>query len=286
MKTPTTSTINIQDVQAIQLRLKNILFIIDDICRKHNLRYYLIAGTLLGAQRHKGFIPWDDDADIGMPRTDYETFIQNAHFWLPAGYELIHGSNCSDYPYPFARLQDTQTTYLMRRNFPFIGGIPLDIFPLDGMTTHPVKRWIHYKKYRFYLKVAYYSFVNPSKHGKGFYRWFTTTCRMLFPPTKIHKILNNIQKEYDYESSNLIADHDNLPNRGILPKEVYGTPTPILFEGKELMGVEKTDTYLRYCYGEYMEIPPLNKRPKPNYRYVNTNLPYKQFIDSLNQVIR
>ncbi|SCH60169.1 LicD family protein [Bacteroides zhangwenhongii] len=274
------------EIKAIQLKLKNILFIMDDVCRKHNLRYYLIAGTLLGAKRHKGFIPWDDDADIGMPRNDYETFLQNAHLWLPERYELVHSQNTPDYPYPFARLQDAQTTYIMRRNFSFIGGIPLDIFPLDGMTQHPIKRWFHYKRYRFFQKVAYYSFVNPYKHGKGIYYYFVTACRTLFSPTNTLKKLNDIQQEYNYEKSDLVADHDNLPYRGILPKEVYGEPTPIEFEGKKLMGVANTEAYLKYCYGNYMEIPSLNKRSKRNYRYMNPNLPYKLYKKHTNKNIK
>ena len=70
------------DIRPLQLRILDILMAVDKVCKEHNLRYYIIAGTLLGAVRHKGFIPWDDDLDIGMPRTDYDLLMAHAAEWL------------------------------------------------------------------------------------------------------------------------------------------------------------------------------------------------------------
>lgn len=265
------------DIKPMQEKLKNILFAIDKVCNEHNLHYYLIAGTMLGAVRHKGFIPWDDDADIGMPRADYEIFVRNANKWLPKEYELVYGGNDERYPYPFARVQDTRTTYIMRRNFPYIGGVPIDVFPLDGMTSNKFKRKIHYIKYYLFMKILYYTLVNPYKHGKGAYCCLVMTCNKLFSPSRLHRIINNIQQEYDYDKSDLVADHDNAQYRGILPKKVYGDFTPVEFEGKKLRGVAEPDAYLKCCYGSYMVIPPLSKRPKRNFRYMDLNMSYKEF---------
>ena len=91
--------------------------------------------------------------------------------------------------------------------------------------------------------------------------------------------MNNIQREYNYQKSSLIADHDNAPSRGILPKEVYGTPTPIEFEGHILMGVQKPDTYLRYCYGDYMKMP--KQYPPQNFRYLNLHKPYREYLKEM-----
>lgn len=275
------SQTGLNDIRLMQEKLKQLLFAIDKVCNEHNLRYYLIAGTMLGAKRHRGFIPWDDDADIGMPRSDYEIFLKNAHQWLPQNYELIYGGNDERYPYPFARVQDAQTTYILRRNFPYLGGVPIDVFPLDGITSNKLKQKIHYCKYRFFVKLLYYTLVNPYKHGKGWYYWLVTACNKIFSSSCLHKIINNIQKEYSYEKSDLVVDHDNVRQRGILQKCVYGYPTPILFEEKELKGVAQPETYLEYCYGNYMEIPPLPKRPKCNFRYMNLYLPYKEYQKSV-----
>lgn len=274
-----TAQLNIDPaIGCMQEKLKNILLVVDKVCKEHNLRYYLIAGTMLGAVRHQGFIPWDDDADIAMPRKDYETFLANAHKWLPAQYELVSKDTNARYPYPFARVQDKETTYIMRRQFPFLGGIPIDVFPLDGMTSNPFKRKIHYFKYHALSKMLYYTMINPHKHGKGIHYAFIKLCRALLPsPQKIHRSLNNTQKEYNYDQSRFIADHDIRPSRGILPKEVYGNPTPLVFEGKELMGVAQPDAYLKHIYGNYMQMPSFSQLPKPNFRYMDTQKPYREY---------
>ena len=77
------------EIRPLQLRILEILLAVDKVCREHGLRYYLWAGTLLGAVRHKGFIPWDDDVDICMPRADYDTLMAHAKEWLPAPYEAM-----------------------------------------------------------------------------------------------------------------------------------------------------------------------------------------------------
>lgn len=77
------------DIRPLQLRILKNLLAIDKVCKEHNLRYYIMAGTMLGAVRHKGFIPWDDDLDIGMPRADYDLLMTNAKEWLPEPYEAV-----------------------------------------------------------------------------------------------------------------------------------------------------------------------------------------------------
>jgi lipopolysaccharide cholinephosphotransferase len=265
-----------ENTRKLQLALLDILTAIDKICTKHNLRYYLIAGTLLGAVRHKGFIPWDDDADIALPRKDYETLIKHANKWLPAEYELVSGDKTPHYPYQFARIQDKRTTYILRRSFDYVGGVPIDIFPLDGMTSNPIKQHIHYCKYRILEKMMYYNLVDPYKHGKGIRSIYIQLCHKLFSTVWLHKTLDRIQKEYDYEASPLVADHDNNMSRGILTKEVYGTPTQILFEGRSFYGVQQPEAYLTHCYGKYMEIP--KQYPPINFRYLDLNTPYEEYI--------
>ena len=82
------------EIRPLQLRILEILLAVDKVCREHGLRYYLWAGTLLGAIRHKGFIPWDDDVDICMPRADYDTLMAHAKEWLPAPYEAMSAESC------------------------------------------------------------------------------------------------------------------------------------------------------------------------------------------------
>ena len=100
---------NLHDLHNVML---GILKAIDETCKKYNLRYFIVAGTQLGAVRHKGFIPWDDDADVCMPHSDYDQLIAHSKEWLPEGYELICAENDKHYPQPFAKMQDARTTII------------------------------------------------------------------------------------------------------------------------------------------------------------------------------
>ena len=267
-----------EETKEMQHIILGILKAIDKVCREHNLQYFMIAGTMLGAVRHQGFIPWDDDADVALPRPDYEILLKHANEWLPKEYELVDYEKNCHYPYQFARIQDKRTTYILRRSFNFLGGIPVDVFPIDGITDNKLACKFHYMRYNFVNKLLYYSQRDPYKHGKGISCLFYKTLQKIFSPQKIHRVLTKIQSQYSYINSKLAADHDNRPERGILPKEVYGTPTPIMFEGVELMGVAQPDAYLSYCYGNYMELP--NEIPPQNFRYMDMNLPYKNYKGS------
>ena len=264
-----------EQTRELQKYILDMLLAIDNVCREHGLDYYLIAGTMLGAVRHKGFVPWDDDADVAMPRKDYNEFVKHANEWLPERYELVSGLQDPMYPYQFARIQDKETTYILRRKFNCVGGLPVDVCPLDGMTADHSAMVKHYRRYAIAKKLLYYSTIDPLKHGHGL-RWaFTMLMHKFISQDWAHRHMNDVQREFDYDRSPLVADHDNAPNRGILPKEVYGKPTPIEFEGHQLMGVQDPDTYLRYCYGDYMKMP--KQLPPQNFRYLDRHTPYRQY---------
>ena len=121
------------DIRPLQLRILKILQTIDSVCKEHDLRYYLWAGTMLGAVRHKGFIPWDDDLDIAMPRKDYEILMQHAKEWIPQPYEAKCAEIDPTYSGAFAKVIDSSTTLIEREHYNYLAGIYSDIFPLDGM---------------------------------------------------------------------------------------------------------------------------------------------------------
>lgn len=116
------------DIRPLQLRILKNLLAIDKVCKEHNLRYYIMAGTMLGAVRHKGFIPWDDDLDIGMPRADYDLLMTNAKEWLPKPYEAVCAENDKEYPLPFAKIQDADTTLIERMHLKYLGGVYIDTY--------------------------------------------------------------------------------------------------------------------------------------------------------------
>jgi lipopolysaccharide cholinephosphotransferase len=263
-----------EETREIQQCLLGILKAIDQVCREHHLRYYMVAGTMLGAIRHKGFIPWDDDADIAMPRPDYEEFLAHANEWLPKRYELVSPGKPENYPYIFARVQDSETTYVPRRSFSFVGGIPVDVFPLDGMCEPGLKLWWHFSRYRFLLKLLYFTQTNPYKHGKGVRSTMTILLRKLFNPLSLHKKIKDVCMECDYNKHDLVVDHDFRQEKGVMPKVVYGIPQPIEFAGTILMTVAQPDSYLRHSYGNYMEIP--TSIPKTNFGYLNLKKPWRE----------
>lgn len=267
-----------RDMQRVIL---GILEAIDKVCREHHLRYYMIAGTMLGAVRHHGFIPWDDDADVALPRKDYDILCRHANEWLPKEYELVSYLQDKSYPYQFARIQDNRTTYILRRAFNFVGGVPVDVFPLDGMTDSKWKRKVHYLRYRFLIQLKYYSIRDPFKHGKRIDCLFFLLFHKMFPIHWIEARIDKLQHAYDWDKGKLVADHDNAPDRGILSKDVYGTPVSYAFENTHLYGVANPDAYLSYCYGDYMKLPA--SLPPQNFRLMDLKKPYKEWLQEHHQ---
>lgn len=143
------------NIRELQLRILETLKAVDNVCREHNLRYYIWAGTMIGAVRHKGFIPWDDDLDIAMPRPDYDRLIEHAAEWLPKPYEMVCAENDGVYPLPFAKIQDADTTLIERMHLKYLGGIYLDVFPIDGVPEGAVARKLHFARYEYYKRVLY-----------------------------------------------------------------------------------------------------------------------------------
>ena len=129
----------------------------DALCEREQLTYYMLGGTMLGAYRHQGFIPWDDDIDIGMPRADYERLLRLTQEQLPFGYEVRHFSKEKNVPYAFAHFENANTTYVEERRSGggYKGGVYLEIFPLDKTAETRVQAVWMEKKIWFLKKILY-----------------------------------------------------------------------------------------------------------------------------------
>jgi len=129
----------------------------DRVCRENGLHYYMLGGTMLGAVRHKGFIPWDDDADFGLLRKEYEKLLALPKESIPAGYKLRHFSKEEGVPYSFIRLEDEQTTYIEARRSGngYVGGVYIDIFPLDADSNVVPLRILKELQVKFKKKLLY-----------------------------------------------------------------------------------------------------------------------------------
>ena len=266
------------DIKLLQSNILKILLAVDKVCQEHHLRYYAWAGTMLGAVRHKGFIPWDDDMDICMPRPDYDCFMSHAHEWLPAPYEAICAEINSSYPGAFGKVINANTTLIEREHSDYLGGIYIDIFPIDGVPSGRLAQKIAVMRYGILDKLIYFLNRNPYKHGHGSSSWPILLLQKLFSRQWAQKRILKLRLRYDYEQSDKVLDYDD-GIRGIIDKKILGSPTPIEFEGERIMGVEKWDLYLTAKYGDYMIIPPHDDQRQHNFFYLDYNLPYRQYHD-------
>ena len=261
------------DVDLLHQRILRILLAVDNCCRQHRLRYYIWAGTQLGAVRHKGFIPWDDDIDIAMPRPDYEQLICHCREWLPEPFEMVCAENDSLYPLPFAKIQDASTTLVERRHLHYLGGIYIDVFPIDGTPANALRRRLHFAHYEYLKRVLYLIHRDPFKHGHGPSSWVPLLCRKVYSMESVQRKIRRLLLKYDYGRSEFVADYDD-GSRGAMPKSVLGTPTPYDFEGRKVLGVEQYDTYLSHKYGDYMTIPDGDHQRQHNFHELHFDRPY------------
>lgn len=144
------------DVEKLHAKLLDILLEFDRVAREHNLQYCICGGTMLGAVRHGGFIPWDDDLDISMPLPDYERLVAHSREWLPGYLEFICYENDKRYPLPFGKIQDARTTLIERRHLYYLGGCYIDVFPFGAFAGNPVTRWLKCARYDYLRKCMYF----------------------------------------------------------------------------------------------------------------------------------
>jgi len=261
------------DIRPLQLRILEIVKAVDAVCKQHNLRYYLWAGTMLGAVRHGGFIPWDDDLDIAMPREDYETFIAHANDWLDPPHEFVSYERDSSYPLPFGKVQDASTTLIERPHLPYLGGLYIDVFPIDGVPSSALLRRLHLVRYDVLKKLVYMAYRDPYRHGHGPSSWLPLLCRRVIGQQSLQRATRRLLRKYPFATSAKVCVFDD-GFHGVIDKQVLGRPTPVVFEGHEVQGVEHAHEYLTRMYGDYMVIPPHDNQRQHGFHYVDFNRSY------------
>lgn len=272
------------DIRPLQLRLLDILMAIDEMCQKHNLKYYLVDGSLIGAVREKGFIPWDDDMDICMPRADYEKLIEHSREWLPSPYEFVCFENDPKYPLHFGKVQDASTTLIERPHLYYLGGVYVDVFPIDGAPEGKFAQRLYDIKYKYLKKALYFLFRDPYRHGHGPSCWLPLFVRRCYTLPELQMKIKQHMMLYDLRTSRIAAVNHNDGLGSMVDKEkVLGEPTPIEFEGKTVMGMRDNDAYLTQLFGDYMIPPPEGKRHQHNFHFMDLNLPYREYLSKIDE---
>lgn len=264
------------DIREYQLRSIGLLETIDRVCREHGLTYYMIAGTLLGAVRHRGFIPWDDDMDIALMRSDYDVLMQHADEWIPAPYAIVDHKRCSRYPKYFAKLENTDTTIVENIHLGYAGGVYMDIFPLDDVPDNRVARTFHFYRFHFVRKLLYFVYRDPYKHGHGIRSWIPLLVQKTFTKEHLHRRCQTILREWNgKDGCNHVMTHDD----GLCAyrKDTFGVPSKLEFEGFMACAPANPEGFLKPFYGDYMSLPPVEKRVSHFHDYCDLNTPYKQF---------
>ena len=266
----------------LQARLLELMVWFDDYCRKNNLRYYIIGGTLLGAMRHGGFIPWDDDLDIGMPRKDYNrlraSFHNNGRFELE-----MPESEAEDFCYGYGKLYDKSTTLIESKRNNVKRGLFIDIFPIDGIGNDfkNAKRVYKTIKPIYGLLVARTTSI---RKGRSFLKnTFALFSRIipdrLFPIRNLRLKLDTIISQYDFDESLYVGNLLGLKMEGeITPKEYFGIPQDVKFENTILKMPAQPDRYLEHIYGNWKVMPPKEKQvTHHDFLICDLNTPYKAY---------
>ena len=264
------------EICEVQAKLTEMLKWFHCFCQEHHIRYYVIGGTLLGAARHKGFIPWDDDIDLGIPRDDYNRLMQV--FSDDSGKYVLETVNSPElaYCYPLAKIYDTETVLIENTYRPLVRGLYLDIFPIDGVgnTEEEARAYIDTirKKYQLYL-----SRVCGIRQGRKWYKNLAVYSMRLIPQfviddIKLRKKIDELCQRNNYAESAYIANCvGDAGYREIVPKEFFGDPVEYEFEGLRVMGPSQYDAYLTHIYGDWRKLPPVEKR-KTHHDFLICNL--------------
>ncbi|CUO46391.1 LicD family protein [Clostridium disporicum] len=242
-----------------------------NICEKYNLRYFILGGTLLGAVRHKGFIPWDDDIDFGMPRKDYEIFMQIAKDELSENKSIKTYKDKNSKQY-FIQVMDNRTKIKMTSNaVSRYENVWVDIFPLDGMPNGRIKRFIH-KNYLLYRKMLiqfsdYENRINLKIRNRPIHErvliWIAVNSKVgnILKTDKCLELMDKALKKYDYDECEYIVNFFGAYKfKEMFPKDYYKNGTMYNFENMKLVGPINYDEVLKQMYGEYMKLPPEEDR--------------------------
>lgn len=253
------------ELSSLQIQEFQILKEFQKICNAYSLRYYVVAGSMLGAIRHQGFIPWDDDIDVAMPRKDYDKFLRIAPEELSENYYLST---------PREKEHILIVSNIISRRGGFVlnnaekrvhTGAWIDIMVIDGVPKPGLRRCLHWYRYmwlRMLYQISHFEEVVDQKRERPLYEkaiiHFAKITRLqrALDSTKINRKIEEHLRSVPYDSSEYVATYCGIYRKNeIVPKEWYGNGTRYPFEDSYVYGLDEADKYLTQLYGDYMTIP-------------------------------
>lgn len=266
-------------LQAVQQKALELLAFIVDYCENNNIVYYLGFGTLLGAVRHNGFIPWDDDIDVLMPRADYERFIQNVAAALPAHFFLQNYNTDPWFWTDSSKLRNSDTTFIEESvaHLDINHGIFVDIFPLDGAKDEKTfrRRLAQLSRYQYWIRVFDRTpLPHPTRFDRfaaGLFRWATkklTNAQLVAASDKVRS------KESLENCPYCFAFYADI----LYPVALFGQGKRLPFENLNCRVPDDAEAYLALQYGDYMQLPPYEERRAPHSAAkIDTKRSYKAY---------
>lgn len=263
----------------------DILERLDEMCQALGIHYFLIGGALLGAVRHGGFIPWDDDVDLGMLRTDYEVFLEHADEWFTAPYFVQNGYNDPEYFGTITRIRDSRTTGTIWRDAKknCNNGIFVEVYPIDNVVENKRKLRLQHFQHKVLFKILYQYQYGQFTGNKALSVLSKSVIR-LWGYQNVYKAWSRVCSRYSKEKTafcdSLTAYWDIGGQKWYL-EDVLDTEKK-QFEYLMLNIPRNYDRCLKITYGDYMKLPPEEERGMHHNKtvYYNPDIPYMDAIKS------
>lgn len=260
-------------ISEIQDHLYIMLKEFDSFCKENDIKYSLSGGSLLGAIRHKGFIPWDDDMDIGMLRKEYDKFVEIAPEKLNKEYFLQTWDTDENYPHAYAKVRKLDTVYIENvsqgsgaHNELFVDVFPYDVYPDDEADRKGHGKEVMKYRYALQMKNNIKPWIRHKQLWKRILGKMKYVPSIIYSKTKSRSVLKNnadeVNRRYNNEKTNYYFETTGATPYGkwLVPSKCLEELGVAEFEGIKFSVPADYDLYLKNIYGDYMKLPPIEKR--------------------------
>lgn len=255
----------ITDYKELRKIQMDILSYVDKVCHEHNIQYSISGGSLIGAVRHKGFIPWDDDIDIMLTRQEYDKLIKSlseAYASNEKPYKILTHSTSNDFKFPYAKVVDVRTVLKEDVKGCTNFGVFIDIFPIDYIPKRGVN--LLFAKMRFLYNIL--TLKRLTMNGKRSFIKNATIkiAQIVLAPVSSDRIIDKMdalaRKAGEKNTDKMACLVWGYGRKEIVPASVHQKHCTLSFEDRSYMAIDDYNTYLTNLYGDYMKLPPKDKQ--------------------------